>query len=142
MTLDEVEMSLPQGFHDAFLRAMSVDYVGRTAEIELEVWVGGMDTETDEQREAYRRVRLQFSGLLLLTVDVPDQEYLTPRTNGLRVDLSPADYEFPKHGWPDEPLPEGAFLRSFYFTNECNSYLHIAALDVNWMWLSEPRTIY
>jgi hypothetical protein len=143
MTFDEVETSLPNGFHDAFLRAVSVDYVGRRAEIELEVWVGSMDTENYDQREAYRRGRLQFSGLLLLTADVPNQEFLPAETNGLRVDVAPAGYDqFAKPGWPDEPLPESAFLRSFYFTDEANSFLHIAAQDVNWTWLSEPRSIY
>ena len=35
MTFDQVEQALPNGFHDAFLRSMSVDYVERTAQMEL-----------------------------------------------------------------------------------------------------------
>jgi hypothetical protein len=86
---------------------------------------------------------LQFSRLFLVSVDVPNQEFFTEVTNGLGVNVAPKGRDsFAEHGWPNEPLPEGAFLRSFYFTDEANSFLHIAAQDVNWTWLSEPRTIY
>ena len=143
MTFDELQALLPNGFHDAFLRALSIDYVGRRAQMELEVLVGRPDGKDYHEREAYRRGRLEFSGLLLVSADVPNQEFLAEAINGLRVDVAPTgDGQFVKHGWPDEPLPEGAFLRSFYFTDEANSFLHIAAQDVNWTWLSEPRTIY
>jgi hypothetical protein len=143
MTFDEVEASLPNGFHDAFLLKLSIDYVERRAVMELEVWMGRMGTDDYSQREAYRRGRLLLSGLLLATADVPNREFLPEEANGLPVDVAPAGYDrFTKHGWPDEPLPEGAFLRSFYFTDDADSYLHIAALDVNWIWISEPRTIY
>jgi hypothetical protein len=143
MTFEEVEASLPNGFHDAFLRSIFVDYVERRARMEMEVWVAGMNTDSRDQREAYRRGRLQFSGVLLFSAEVPNQEFLPEGTNGLRVDVAPAGYDqFAKHGWSDEPLPEGAFLRSFYFTDEADSFMHIAAQDASWTWLSEPRTIY
>lgn len=142
-TFDQVEQALPNGFHDAFLRSVSVDYVERTAQMELEVWVSSMDTDNRQHREDYRRGRLQFIDLFLFSVEVPDQEFLSSTTNGLSIDVTPAGYEaFPKQGWPEEPLPEGAFLRSFCFTNEANSFVYVAAQEAAWMWLTEPRIIY
>ena len=149
MTLDQIELTLPNGFHDAFLCTVSVDYAGLTAQMDLEVWVGSMDTDDYQGREAYRRGRLQFTGLLQFTSEVPNQEFLPEETdsltNGLSIDLVPAENNtsVPEgNEWADEPLPEGAFQRSFCFTGDANSYLRVAARNVMWTWLSEPRTIY
>ena len=149
MTLDQIEQTLPNGFHDAFLCALSVDYVGRTAEMDMEVWVGSMNTDDYQGREAYRRGRLHFPGLLQFTSEVPNHEFLPEETdsltNGLSIDMAPAESDsLGREGneWPDEPLPEGAFQRSFCFTGDANSYLRVAARDAVWTWMSEPRTIY
>jgi hypothetical protein len=149
MTLEQIELALPNGFHDAFLCALSVDYVGRKAEMEIEIWVGSMNTSDYQGREAYRRGRLQFLGLLLFTSEIPNGEFLSDEAddlpNGLSIDISPvAQYPSNHEGkkWPDEPLPEGAFQCAFCFMGDANSYLRIAARDVKWTWLSEPRTIY
>ena len=143
MTFAELETLLPNGFHDAFLCALSADYVNRTAEMELEIWVGDLNADDRKVREAYRCGRLHFSGLLLFSADVPSGEWLEAEPNGVGIDLTRAGYNVTlPQGSPDEPLPEGAFFRSFYFTQDANSFLRVAAHGVNWTWLSEPRTIY
>jgi len=49
----------------------------------------------------------------------------------------------PEHSsWPNEPLPEGAFVRSFYFMNDAASFIHVAAQDVDFEWLTETRLLY
>ena len=88
MTLEQIEKTLPKGFHDAFLCAVSVDYLRRTAQIDLEVWTGELYAEDRTRRETYRRGRLALSGLLMLVLEAPDQEFLSEgRVYGVPVEL-------------------------------------------------------
>src|SRR5256885_8257389 len=61
MTLEDVERALPNGFHDAFLQTLTVDYVARRATLSLRVWIGDADAPTNADREAYRQVVLTIS---------------------------------------------------------------------------------
>lgn len=118
--------------------------------MELEIWVGDMGYEDHDRREAYRRGLLQFSDLLFLTVDVPNAQFLLAQEEdwrdepiGLSVDAAPEGYnDYSKAGWPNEPLPEGAFSCSFVFVGRTNSYFHVAAHSAVLLWLTEPRSIY
>lgn len=60
MTLEEVAASLPNGFHDAYIKGISTDYVTGTASFDLEIWVGDDSAEKEEDREVYRPARLNF----------------------------------------------------------------------------------
>jgi hypothetical protein len=120
-----------------------VDYIARTAELELEVWVAEAVTNNREENEAYRRGCLRLCGLLFFNVDVPNEEALPEAPHGLQIEAATADESyFIKPMWPTEPLPDGAFRRSFVFTNEWNSGVHFAAEQAKWTWLSDARTIY
>ncbi len=144
MNWDELEQLLPNGFHDARLDEISINYRARTAVFELELWAV---TERPEHRPAevpnlYRRGKVTFLGLLACTMDVPNGEYQVPDACELWVDVAPMSYaisEFPS--WPKEPLPEGAFSRAFYFLNDAASYVHIAAQDIDFEWLSATRLL-
>jgi hypothetical protein len=39
MTLEEIDLSLPNGFHDSTILGVRLDYVQRTVEIDMEIWV-------------------------------------------------------------------------------------------------------
>ncbi len=56
MTIDEVICGMPNGFHDAHLLNISVDYRERTLQIDLNWWTGE-ESEIKEVREAYRSER-------------------------------------------------------------------------------------
>jgi hypothetical protein len=40
MTLDELAVSLPNGFHDAELKTLALDYERREARLVLDLWSG------------------------------------------------------------------------------------------------------
>jgi hypothetical protein len=141
MTFDEIEAQLPNGFHDAFLRGIAVDYLQRRAVFDLEVWIAGPDWTIRAEREAYRRVSLTLTGLLLCSLDVPDKVYQEESGIGLRIDRGPAP-STEESVWPGDPLPEGAFRASLIFTGEWSTSLRFAATDAEWEWTSEARTIY
>jgi len=43
VTLEELNTSLPNGFHDAELTSFRVDYLKRELVLDLNIWLGGMD---------------------------------------------------------------------------------------------------
>ena len=51
MTLEEIDQSLPNGFHDSPITEVRVNYVQRTVEIDRDLWMSGPD---DEDTESYR----------------------------------------------------------------------------------------
>ena len=144
MTWEEVEELLPNGFHDARLNAIAIDYRSRKAMFELELWAVEEWPEKTPAvvPELYRRGRLTFSNLLACAIDVPNGEYQEPDSCALWINLAPTQAKLPEHSsWPQEALPEGAFVRSFYFLNDAASFVHVAAQDVHFEWLSETRLL-
>lgn len=144
MNWSELEQLLPNGFHDARLDGISINYRARTAIFELELWAV---TEWPENRPAevpnlYRRGKLTFLGLLACTLDVPNGEYQVPDACELWVNAAPVDSAVVEHSsWPKEPLPEGAFRGVFYFLNDAASFVHVAAQDLDFEWLSASRLL-
>lgn len=69
--MEKIERLLPNGFHDGTLRRLSVDQAARTLTLEVDFWIGEMDTE---QKETYRLGRVTVAGLSQLVAD----EYASP----------------------------------------------------------------
>src|SRR6266446_6791689 len=61
MTFNELDRTLPNGFHDVELRHFSMDYVNRTLIFDLVVWIGRMEDE--QARELYRPATVKFQRL-------------------------------------------------------------------------------
>jgi hypothetical protein len=85
MTLEELADTLPNGFHDAQVSSVSIDYVEREARLNIDLWVG-VPSEDEELREAYREGELKLSGLLYWVIEPPDANYLYGKSKQLRVD--------------------------------------------------------
>jgi hypothetical protein len=54
VNIDELEADLPNGLHDALLRAFSADPAGQRAEFVLDVWLGDLHSDATADRERYR----------------------------------------------------------------------------------------
>jgi hypothetical protein len=61
--LQALEEELPNALHDAMLRTISIDLVGQTNELEVDIWVGDLDGDTEAIREAFRPARIRLSAL-------------------------------------------------------------------------------
>ena len=70
MTFDDLAISLPNGFHDAELKSIMIDYTRREARLILDIWVA--DDVSMEEREAYRPAEVTLSGLLFWVSEPPD----------------------------------------------------------------------
>jgi len=129
MSIVDLLESLPNGLHDAKLHSIDIDYVGRTANLDLDVWIGDM-SQQGPAREAYRHGRLTVSGLVYLVMEPPDSRYAFNQSKPLRIEfgigkLAP---EACRCTLPTE-LPDAAFAFWLYVTN-WNSFIHVACTQV------------
>ena len=135
--LIELENTLPNGFHDAFLETLTLNYAANNAELVLNLWVGDLHATTEEEREAYKRAKLYLTGLVYFVIDPPyhDPEYKYEEGEGLWLGAGDAreisDREDLK---PKADLPDDAFAYWFY-VHEWNSHFHVAAKGASLEWL-------
>jgi hypothetical protein len=132
MTLEELENTLPNGLHDAEVRQISVDYEQRNLAIDVAIWVGKM-TDSSETREAYRKGRIEISGLLFLVMEPPDARYPFAKGN-LRIDGCDLSKNVERKLL--DSLPSDAFFRSLW-VSDWNAFIHIAATEAQISWKDE-----
>lgn len=75
MTPSDVDAALPNGFHDAFLRELHVDFARQEARLAFDFLVGIPEADTEEGREAMRPGILRLSGVTSMAVEPPDPRY-------------------------------------------------------------------
>jgi hypothetical protein len=129
MNLFELAESLPNGLHDAQLRRISIDYVERTAILELEISVA----DTDTPLELYRPARITLIGLAYFAIEPPDGAYLFRDARAVTIDLSEAE----------KPLVSGDENESAFrlFISEFNSFIYANAPEAQLEWLGEAVRI-
>lgn len=119
---------LPNGLHDAQLHSIEVDYVARTANLNLDVWIGDLSSKDPLAREAYRPAKVTLSGLVYFVLEAPDPGYPFNQPKPLRIDVG-VDKLLPeaaRRTLLPQQLPEGAFTFWIYVT-DWNSFIHVAA---------------
>ena len=130
MNIDELEAALPNGFHDAMLRAFSENLADRRAEFILDVWLGDLRSSVTAERERYRQARLELLELAYLVLDDSNPRYPAGDGSPLRIDACAADDDPQK----SQQVPHGGFAGRFFVT-EWNAFIHFAALDARLTWI-------
>ena len=125
MTLEEIDQTLPNGFHDSSIVGVRIDYVQRTAEIDMELCFSVPD---DADQEKYRPATLFISELIYFVIEPPGPPNTLHAAPSL-VDGGSSRLEQAAYRLPD-PLPAGAFTY-WFFVNNWNSFIHIAALTAD-----------
>ena len=136
MTIEGLERTLPNGFHDAEIRTIRLDYVKRTASLELSLWVDDFDVSR-KHKELYRDAVLEFQGMQSVILDPPDPDYEFAQPEPLWVDLADRPPDPPIRAFAK--LPEGSFVTRF-FVRDWNSFISIAATSANLRWTSEVHS--
>ena len=128
---EDLERTLPNGFHDAELVTVHVDYSRAEAIFELDI-----DTEEPangtQMVEEYRRARVTFLGLKLFALDPPGHAgpfVVSTVTSG------PGD---PPQSSTLPHLPDDVF-RAWFFLTSFNSFVRIAAREVRLEWRDGER---
>ncbi|HVT18590.1 MAG TPA: hypothetical protein VHQ90_20725 [Thermoanaerobaculia bacterium] len=128
MTLEELEKTLPNGLHDAFLRGLNIDLAKIAMSLELDVDF----SSPEDPGYKMRACRITLSGLAFCVITPPvpksadlyvSEEYMVARP--LR-EVAPLPPELP-------PVPEGAFGYVFA-TYPRNIGIFIAARDARLDW--------
>jgi hypothetical protein len=133
MTLDQIANSLPNGFHDTELSGVSINYVDRTAHLDLVIWTGGPTEET------YRSASLDLEGLEYWTIQPPDPREAHAIGHHLTIDIGRVtDLErTPEVQLP--PLPMGVFAYWLY-VREWNAFMYFAARSAAFQWRGIEET--
>ncbi len=137
MQLVEIENALPNGFHDAFLESVHVDYVSKRAQMKLRLCIGDPDASTENKREAYKEANLELLGVVYFVIEGPDLKSKYAETKGLWIDGGDAKSDSaPAMPVPIEQLPPGTFAY-WFFVRDWNSFIQVAAQDARLQWSSE-----
>jgi len=73
MTLEELDESLPNGLHDARIKALTHDYQNAIIKLDVEILVGLPD-DPPLERYRYRNGEILFHRVLFCSVEIPENE--------------------------------------------------------------------
>lgn len=121
--LEQLERSLPNGFHDAQIKGINLNYVERTIVFEMRLWVGDLESADKAEREAYRLGVLIISEFDFCVIEPPDLRYPYHPVKAVRVDSGAGN---PQSIPLLENIPEDTFAH-WFFVNEWNSFIYFIA---------------
>jgi hypothetical protein len=139
LTFEELDDRLPNGFHDARIEKLDLDYVRRSARIVIQLCTGTPESNDPELRDSRRTATLKLTGLAYFAIEPPDSTSSFMR--GERgIDAS---------GYPEDPanfpvaplqavMPKNINCYRF-FVHDWNSFIHIAAELVRFSWTDEEQ---
>ena len=140
MTLDELDHELPNGFHDADILSLELDYVAATAKLHLSLLVGWPE-DPDPESQAYQEAILVVTGLCFCSIDPPSPTYpFLPDGKPINVSGHPAKPDdFPSLPDLAAILPSGTWCYR-WFVNDWNSFIYIAGRNAEITWIGDkPR---
>jgi hypothetical protein len=134
MTFEELDKRFPNGFVDAEIHGLNLDYRTRTATIQLNL-SGNLTDSTD--RDVYERAVLTIRPFYYLSIDPPDSDHLPSQWPKITVDGLPEDTaQFPLFENLKSTFPAAMFCCRFY-VHDWNSFIHIAARDAEFSWIED-----
>jgi hypothetical protein len=132
MTFEEIDQKLPNGFHDAEIRKMSVDFINRSILIGMNLHAG---VPGDPNPERYRPGTLEVLSPCLFFIEPPDPSYpFIP--DGSPLNASGNSVKVGKDAEVDRllsVLPPNATVYLF-FLDDWNSCLYLAGGSVVFSW--------
>ena len=138
-SFEELARDLPNGFHDAEIRGISLDYLTQAAVFSMNLLVG-VGTPDNKNLSLYRAATIKISGLLLFFIESPHPKYnfvldgdpLSVSGDSVRVGQNrEMDLLLPA-------LPDNAWAYRF-FLDEWNSFMYIAATSAEFSWDDDGR---
>jgi hypothetical protein len=129
MTIDDISKTLPNGFHDADLLGVEIDFEHATAAMDFAV-----DTSNSDMESAVvpRRGRLSLKGLHYFVVEPPNEQFAyDQQAQNIGSDSS----DFTELSGPQKfpVLPDGIFAHWFYSSTD-NNFLFVAAANAEFEW--------
>lgn len=129
MTLSELDDTLPNGLHDAYLSGLTVCFVSGTVELKVKLLVSASG-----EKARYQDAEINLTGLASLVIDGPEE---AAKASG---PLGFSSFETSEQHFPGLPrFPEGVrkLFHSLYVEHPWNSFIHIAAASAEVVWKTE-----
>jgi len=133
MTLDEIDSGLPNGFHDAEVSKLAVDFLQKTMTLDLDLWIGSMSMPLNAGRETYRTAKLELRNLAYFAVEPPDPKYPYAKPGAIKIDLCEVE------DGSSLPAIQLGMFASRFFVNEWNAFIIVSALEAVLTWTDEPH---
>ena len=130
MTLEQIETTLPGGFHDARVRRVDIDYRARVVRIDLVLDAGDPESEHLGDRDAWRAAHLVLQDLLFIVVEPPATRPEAYAGEAWITSSAPATTR-QRQGLP--AVPPGFFCHAFFASN-WNAHVFAAARDALLVW--------
>jgi hypothetical protein len=131
MTLEDLDETLPNGLHDAQIRAITHDYESAVVKFDVRILVGLPD-DAPPNRFRYREGEILFHNVLFSGVEIPENGRILGHPGSIWFVFDRMDTGF----LPEKvakSLPPEALCYSLYIL-EWESQIHIAAADVSFSW--------
>jgi hypothetical protein len=134
MTFEELDQRFPNGFDDAEIISLTLDYQNRTAQLQLNLRGNPPDSPN---RDEYQRAVLLLNGFYYFVIEPPDADHLWYPRRSIQVNGYPEDVsQFPLFEHLKPKLSGDAFCCRFY-VHDWNSFIHIAAKDAQFSWVED-----
>ena len=137
MTFNELANLLPNGFHDAELQRIGMDYVQRELQFDLVVWICASDDP--RIRELYRPARVIVRDVAYLVVEPPDPKYPWTTPGSVTIDSGEG---VPRQSTGELPTAPSGTSVTWMYLGELNRFLFFAAgsASLEWTGPEENRT--
>ena len=133
MTLDELEMTMPNGLHDAMVRSVLIDWPARQLTLEADILVG-LPEDGPADKSRLRSGRVVLDGLEFVSIEPPGPGSLRDQSahNSARLRID----TFTPGSMPAaaSELPHDCFVAGF-FVSPWNARMLVAARDAKLEWV-------
>jgi hypothetical protein len=138
MTLDELDHRLPNGFHDAQIYSLAIDYAAATVQLRIALHVGWPD-DPGEERERYPDAEMLVTGLSFCSIEPPSPDYpFPPDGKPISVGGDPEREDYlPLLPHLSAKFRPGTWCYRF-FVHDGNAFIPIAAQDAQLSWMGTP----
>jgi hypothetical protein len=131
MNFREIEKTLPNGFHDAKIERILLDYVAGTLLINMRILVG---TPGDQDQDEYGPAEVKVNGLYFCFLEPPSPNYpFKPNGKPLGVSGDSSGNASPEIINLLHKLPPDASCYRF-FVEQWNSFIYVGAAEVQISW--------
>jgi len=131
MTFDEWDHKLPNGFHDAEISSLEIDYARGLMTLKMGLLTEVEQGEVDDRAEAI----VSVFGLQFCSIGAPFATYPYQKRAAITVSGDPAKSDhLPELDGLTPTFPKNTTCYRF-FVHDWNSFIYIAAADVQVRWV-------
>lgn len=113
MWLNEIEDNLPNGFHDAIINSVKIDFIALKLEVQLQI--DKSDCELEDSLH-YQSVLVTVTNLKSFQFDMPSNTNFKSKFEGQRITST---------GCEEKVSAENNLKNYYFFLPECNSFIRL-----------------